>query len=140
MDGLFVAGLGLLATSVAPMVQTAHAAETGSLENDLRNLVIECTVMPLTLQNQVKVSGDLIPTCESIQKVSGGFHLILNGVTYELTGQVAPDADDGDLYDIQVVNLSTGQVVIQEHNDLCEGDLLFGLVHDYSLVRKIEQD
>jgi hypothetical protein len=126
MDGFFVAGLGLLATSVAPMVQTAHAAETGSLENDLRNLVIECTVMPLTLQNQVKVSG--------------GFHLILNGVTYELTGQVAPDADDGDLYDIQVVNLSTGQVVIQEHNDLCEGDLLFGLVHDYSLVRKIEQD
>ncbi len=136
MDVLLVAALSALTTAVVP---AAHAAETASLENDLRDLVVSCTVMPVTYQGQAKTMGDLVPTCPAIEKTSGGFHLTLNGKTYELTGQVQADADGGDLYDVQVVDLSSGEVVLREHNDLCEGDLLFGLVHDYSLVREVEQ-
>jgi len=136
MDLLFAAGLSVLATAVAP---AAHAAETQGLGKQLSDLVVQCSVQPTSVKDQKKIAGALVPTCNSIQKTANGFRLDLNGITYDVSGQESADADGGDLWDVQVVDLSTAQVVIAYHNVLCEGDLLFALVHDYTLIREVNQ-
>jgi hypothetical protein len=107
-------------------VQDGDSSPAGFWDG-LKTLASECVVRPYTLQEGQKTYGHTESDCHGL-KVNGPKAVFeIDGQLYVAYVQDSADSDGGDLNDLFVQDAS-GVVVIQEHNVLAFGDVLWALL------------
>lgn len=96
------------------------------------NAVVEqvraCSIIPVTLREEVPVFHALTSQCPEVKVVAPGVAKIkVEGRTY-LVSLVESEISDGDLYHVQIKDMSSGEQV-RYLNVLAFGDVLLGVLN-----------
>jgi hypothetical protein len=95
----------------------------------LKSRVLECSVLPYTVDaNGTKTEHALISHCADVKVVSPGLAEIkVSGAVFRASLKDSPDADGGDLNDVTLQDVATGESKVYS-NVLSYGDVLRGVL------------
>ena len=125
MQKILVVVLGLIS-----VVASANAAS--GIDQVLPSItarVLECSILPYTVDaSGIKTQHALVSHCADVKVVSPGHAEIkVAAGTFHVSLKNSPDADGGDLNDVTIQNIQTGEHKVIS-NVLSYGDVLLGVL------------
>jgi hypothetical protein len=112
-----------------PAKGVSHAGGFEESLSSLTSRVLECSVLPYTVDaSGTKTEHALISHCADVKVVSPGLAEIkVSGTVFRASLKDSPDADGGDLNEVTIQDVSTGEAKVFS-NVLAYGDVLRGVL------------
>jgi len=116
------------------LVLTSASAFANSVDNtveshlsNIRDRVRQCSLLPYTMKENVKVYHPLVSHCPEIKVLTKGLAKIKVGGHIFAARLIETEDTDGDFYDVQIRDFRSNDTYLL-HNVLAYGDVLLGIL------------